>query len=38
MNGIIMSDEFKNRHVGTVAAIIGSIVFLAAFTGLLLNL
>lgn len=35
---VMMSEDFKHKHVGTVAAIIGGTVFVLAFVGLLLNL
>jgi hypothetical protein len=37
-DGVMMSEDFKHRHVGTVAAVIGCIVFGLAFVGLMLNL
>lgn len=35
---VMMSEDFKHKHVGSVAAIIGCAVFVLAFVGLLLNL
>ena len=35
---VMMSEDFKHKHVGTVAAILGCTVFVLAFVGMLLNL
>ncbi len=35
---VMMSEDFKHKNVGLVAAVIGCSVFVLAFVGMLLNL